>query len=100
MLYHLTFIYVFMIPSCVPALTIEDNGAVLKAEDLSEFITNDKVLGLGEVMDVLSVIRYKNDMIDKLKLFNDKIINGHCPMIDKYSLNVYMNCDVKTDIKI
>ncbi len=70
MLYHLTFIYVFMMPSCVPALTIEDNGAVLKAEDLSEFITNDK------------------------------IINGHCPMIDKYSLNVYMNCDVKTDIKI
>ncbi|MGN2337230.1 hypothetical protein ACTFIN_03785 [Clostridium cagae] len=59
-----------MMLSCVLALTIEDNGSVLKAEDLSEFITNDK------------------------------IINGHSPMIDKYSLNAYMNCNVKTDIKI
>ncbi|AOR22640.1 adenine deaminase [Clostridium taeniosporum] len=87
----------FMMPSCVPALTIEDNGAVLKAEDLSEFINNNKVLGLGEVMDVLSVIKYKNDIIDKLKLFNNKIIDGHCPIIDRYSLNAYMNCNVKTD---
>ncbi|GAA0077268.1 adenine deaminase [Clostridium sp. CTA-5] len=87
----------FMMPSCVPALTIEDNGAVLTAEDLSEFITNAQVLGLGEVMDVLSVVGYRDNMIDKLKLFKNKIIDGHCPMIDEYSLNAYIDCNIKTD---
>lgn len=56
----------FMLPSCVPALEFEDNGAVLKADDLNRFMDNPKILGLGEVMDVNAVIACNENMLQKL----------------------------------
>lgn len=87
----------FMMPSCVPALDIEDNGATLNSENLAKFIGDTRVLGLGEVMDVPSVVNSENSMVSKLNLFRNKVIDGHCPKIDNYSLNAYVNQDIKTD---
>lgn len=87
----------FMMPSCVPAVSIEDNGAILDAYGLGEFINEPTVLGLGEVMDVPSVVNAEEGMVDKLNLFKDKIMDGHCPNIDNYWLNAYAGAGIKTD---
>lgn len=87
----------FMMPSCVPALEIEDNGAILNSEDLENFINDNRVLGLGEVMDVPAVVAGEQNMLSKLNLFRNKKIDGHCPQISNPWLNAYMNCGISTD---
>jgi adenine deaminase len=87
----------FMLPSCVPATEFEDSGAVLKSFQLSRFIQNDRILGLGEVMDVQAVTSVKRQMVDKLELCKNKNIDGHCPRISEKALNAYLSCDIKTD---
>lgn len=87
----------FMLPSCVPCTDFEDNGGVLEAEHLSQFIDDKKVLGLGEVMDVASVINCSSSMMKKLYLAEDKVVDGHCPSIDDLGLNGYITGGVRTD---
>lgn len=87
----------FMLPSCVPAVDFDDNGAVLDAVCLEKFIQNPQFLGLGEVMDVPSVISGKEGMIRKLSLFQSMIIDGHCPSINNDNLNAYIASGIKTN---
>lgn len=87
----------FMMPSCVPSVEFEDNGAELSADSLGRFIKNTNVLGLGEVMDVPSVINGRKEMKRKLLLFKDMVIDGHCPEINREWLNGYIFAGVRTD---
>jgi len=87
----------FMMPSCVPAVSFEENGAILSAEDLSKFIDKPEVIGLGEVMDIPSVIEQVPSMMNKLNVFRDKIIDGHAPEISYKHLNQYILSGVSTD---
>ena len=87
----------FMIPSCVPAVEFEDNGAEICGEDIEKFKKYPDVLGLGEVMDVNAVICYDNGMRKKLDVFKDRVIDGHCPLIDSKSLDKYIVSGIKTD---
>lgn len=87
----------FMLPSCVPAAPFEDNAGILDANELSKFKYSDKILGLGEVMDVAAVINCSKNMMDKLTLREDMIIDGHCPGISEKDLNAYIVSGVKTD---
>lgn len=86
-----------MMPSCVPATEFEDNGAKLKGEDLKVFKNNKEVLGLGEVMDVFSAVNFKEDMIEKIDIYSDKKIDGHCPLVDEKNLNAYILLGISTD---
>ena len=38
----------FMIPSCVPATSFEDSGAILDSESVEELLKEPEILGLGE----------------------------------------------------
>lgn len=67
----------FMAPSCVPATPQERNGAKLTAKDLAQLLSHPRVLGLGEVMDYVSVIRGNADMLRKICAFQDRKIDGH-----------------------
>ncbi|WP_346939355.1 adenine deaminase [uncultured Clostridium sp.] len=87
----------FMMPSCVPAVSFEENGAILSAEDLSKFLDKPEVIGLGEVMDIPSVIDQVPSMMNKLDAFKDKIIDGHAPQISYKDLNQYILSGVRTD---
>ena len=87
----------YMLPSCVPAADCEDNGAVIDAASLERFMHEKAVLGLGEVMDVPSAVNLNPGMKDKLSLFTDMIIDGHCPEISSSNLNAYLCCGIKTD---
>ena len=79
----------FMLPSCVPATPFEHNGAKLVAEDMEQFMHKSRILGLGEVMDANSVINCSQEMLDKLRLFDKRPIDGHAPMLEGMGLNAY-----------
>ena len=89
----------FMIPSCVPATSFENSGAVLKAEDIEKLIDHKRVLGLGELMDYPGVILKDSDVIDKVELAHkyEKIIDGHAPEIKDKELNAYRAAGVLTE---
>lgn len=79
----------FMLPSCVPATPFEHSGAKLVAEDMEQFMRKSRILGLGEVMDANSVINCSQEMLDKLRLFDKRPIDGHAPMLSGMGLNAY-----------
>lgn len=87
----------FMLPSCVPATEFETSGAKLTAEDLAPLMVRKNVLGLGELMDFPGVISGRTDIIDKMMIAQDKIIDGHGPVIQGKDLNAYMINGIKTD---
>jgi len=85
-----------MLPSCVPATNFENSGAILLAKHLKPLLNNDRVLGLGEMMDYMGVINGNKIVHDKLNMEN-KIIDGHAPNITNKQLNAYIVAGIKTD---
>ena len=89
----------FMLPSCVPAVDFEDNGALLNAKKLRKLYHSEKVLGLGEVMDVNAVATNNDEMLKKIvdaKKAN-KNIDGHAPKVNLNELNAYLCSGINTD---
>ncbi|MDD3225317.1 MAG: adenine deaminase [Clostridium sp.] len=87
----------FMMPSCVPSTPFENNGADLSAELMQPHLSNKRILGLGEVMDCPSVINGDKNMLKKIDLYDDKIIDGHSPNLSGKELNAYRTAGVVTD---
>ncbi|MDO5112053.1 MAG: adenine deaminase [Clostridia bacterium] len=87
----------FMMPSCVPATPFEHSGATLLAEDMEQFMRKSRILGLGEVMDSVSTINGNKDMLDKLRLFDKRPIDGHAPLLSGLDLNAYRVAGPSTD---
>lgn len=87
----------FMLPSCVPSGPFETAGAILSADKLQELIDDEKVLGLGEMMNFPGVIFGEDDVLNKLLLAKDKIIDGHAPGLMGNDLNAYILAGVITD---
>ncbi len=70
-------------PSCVPAVPgMENAGAEFFADDMTEMLNLDRVIGLAEVMDYNGVINNDKRMVDILKVFDDEnlFMQGHLPM--------------------
>lgn len=86
-----------MLPSCVPATQFETSGAVLTADKLEKLIDHDRVLGLGELMDFYGVIERREDIAEKLKIAEGKIIDGHGPVIEGKELDAYISAGVRTE---
>ena len=87
----------FMIPSCVPATGFESNGFTLSAKEMKRFADHPRVLGLGEVMDYVSVIGGGQEMFEKLEIFRSKMIDGHAPDITGKQLQAYRTAGVRSD---
>ncbi|MFZ5967506.1 MAG: adenine deaminase [Bacillota bacterium] len=86
-----------MLPSCVPATSFENSGAVLDAEKLRELIDHPRVLGLGELMDYPAVIHGDGKVLDKIGIVGKKLLDGHGPMIADKDLNAYVAAGIKTE---
>jgi len=88
-----------MLPSSVPATTVESNGATLEAKHLTSFLEDPRVLGLAEVMDFPSVANAEKSMVDKLVMTHSKggVIDGHAAGISREELNIYMAAGIRTD---
>ena len=86
-----------MVPSCVPAGPYEDNGCALEASDMERYLSDPRVLGLGEVMDCGAVLDCQEKMVEKLELFSDKIIDGHAGYLGEKEANCYAMAGIRTD---
>ena len=87
------------LPSCVPATPFENAGAILGAKEIGERITNERVLGLGELMNFVGTSNGDNDILDKIMVARkiNKIIDGHCPGLTGPLLDAYGASGVAND---
>ena len=85
----------FMVPSCVPATPSDVGGAVVSAEDLKAYVNHEKVLGLGEMMNVPGVLFEDPEVSEKLSLF--KRIDGHAPGLSGEDLCSYVSRGILSD---
>lgn len=87
------------IPSCVPAVPqMECAGANLTFEDILEVINLPRVIGLGEVMDFVSVATAQDrimNIIDTAKQHH-LYIQGHAPFLSGRMLSAYICAGPKT----
>lgn len=86
-----------MLPSCVPATFFENSGATLTFDELKKIKDDEKVLGLGEMMNYVGVLNCDKQVMDKIVGFQDKIIDGHAPGLVDKELNAYSLAGIKTD---
>ncbi len=87
----------FNVPSCVPASPLETSGAVLRAADLESLFPHENLLGLAEVMNFPGVVMGDPQVADKLLLFQERIIDGHCPGLSGRDLNAYAAAGIRSD---
>jgi adenine deaminase len=57
----------FTFPSCVPATDIETSGATLTSKDIEDFIDNEKIVALGEMMNFPGVLYRDQEILAKIK---------------------------------
>ncbi len=96
---NLPFDFYIMLPSCVPATSFENSGAILTAENLKPFYQHPRVLGLAEIMNFPAVLHAEEDMLKKIsdaKQFGKKV-DGHAAGLSEIDLNVYMAAGIRTD---
>lgn len=87
----------FNLPSCVPATPLETSGAVLGAADLLSLLPHPRILGLAEMMNFPGVLHAFPDVIEKLLLFQEGVIDGHAPRLGGLPLNAYLVAGVSSD---
>lgn len=86
-----------MLPSCVPSTPFENSGAILNAEDLEKLIDHPRVLGLGEMMNYPGVVNGDKEVLKKLTMFKEHIIDGHGPLLKDKELNAYVGAGIVTE---
>ncbi len=86
-----------MMPSCVPATSFENAGAVILAENMKEMLNKDRVIGLGELMDFPGVVAADEKILDKIDVAGKKLIDGHGPVIRDKDLNAYVAAGIHTE---
>ncbi len=89
--------FFFTAPSCVPASHLETSGAKLGASDLATLLSEPEVLGLAEVMNFPGVVRGDEEVLAKLKAFDGRVIDGHCPRLSGLPLNAYAAAGIGSD---
>ena len=89
----------YMVPSCVPATSLEDSGAVVNAFDMQWPMGDRHVPGMGEFMNYPGIINKDEDVLNKLlvALNMNKVIDGHSPFVTGAELNAYIASGVRTD---
>ncbi|UCF57140.1 MAG: adenine deaminase [Deltaproteobacteria bacterium] len=87
----------FMAPSCVPTTRLETSGAQLSASDLTELKNEPRILGLAEMMNFPGVLTSIPEVLEKLTLFQDKIIDGHSPSLMGHDLQAYLTAGIRSD---
>ncbi len=87
----------FMVPSCVPATPLETSGAELSATEISEALSWERVIGLGEVMNFPGVIEADPAVHAKLAAARGRPIDGHAPGLSGPDLWAYTLSGPRTD---
>jgi len=85
----------YMLPSCVPATSLDTGGATLDAADLTRFKDRNGVLGLGEMMNIPGVLKGDPAVGKKLDIF--PIRDGHAPLLSGNDLNACILAGLQSD---
>lgn len=83
--------------SCVPATHLETSGARLEADDLASLLGHPRVLGLAEVMNFPGVIAGDPGVLAKLRAFQGRPVDGHCPGLSGRTLSAYVAAGIHND---
>ncbi|SNS88846.1 adenine deaminase [Antarctobacter heliothermus] len=83
--------------SCVPSTHMETAGADLDAEAIAALMGHPSGLGLAEFMNFPGVIHRDPGCMDKLRLFEDGHVDGHCPLLSGKDLNAYIAAGIRTE---
>lgn len=86
-----------MLPSCVPATTMETAGSKLGPGDLAAMLRNEWVLGLGEMMNYPGVIFRDWEVLQKIKVAEGRPIDGHAPGLSGRDLSAYIAAGIGSD---
>lgn len=89
----------FMLPSSVPCVPFDDNGATLHAADLRPLYGQPEVRGLAEVMDYGAVEREEPDTMAKIRdaYAYGHHADGHAAGLNAHQINVMRNAGLDTD---
>lgn len=84
------------VPSCVPALSFEESGAILEAEDMSPYMSHNGVASVGEMMNFPSVIAGEEKVLSKILLGHShrKPVDGHAPGVFGRDLDAYLTSGI------
>ncbi|HWL95467.1 MAG TPA: adenine deaminase, partial [Phycisphaerae bacterium] len=86
-----------MLSSCVPASPLETAGATLDADSLRGFLSHPRVIGLAEMMNYPGVIHGDLQVLEKLAMCHNRVIDGHAPSLAGFELNAYAAADIMSD---
>ena len=78
-----------MLPSCVPASHLGTSGAKLGRAALQTYRHHCRVLGLAEMMNFPGVVNAVPEVLEKVALFADGLVDGHAPLLSGPALNAY-----------
>jgi adenine deaminase len=87
----------FMIPSCVPATSLETSGAEIGLREIEELKSLSQVLGLGEVMNFPGVVLGDRDVLEKIRACEGMVIDGHAPGVRGEDLCAYIAAGIGSD---
>jgi adenine deaminase len=90
----------FYAPSCVPPIKSGlTKGSEITLNEVRELLDYKEVIGLGEVMDFLSVINGDEEMLEKISsaLTSGKIVDGHAPQLPEDMLIPYAAVGIRGD---
>ncbi|OYT40959.1 MAG: adenine deaminase [Desulfurococcales archaeon ex4484_58] len=91
------------IPSCVPptdpSLKLETPGYILSVNEIEKLASMEGTIGLGEVMDFVSVVRGEESVLEKISIANKYSlrVNGHAPLLRDKSLDAYLVAGIYSD---
>ncbi len=86
-----------MLPSSVPSSPFETTGAELTAVDLLPFLSDQWVLGLGEVMNYQGLLEGDSTTLDKVRVSAHGPIDGHAPGLTGKELGAYVAAGIRSD---
>lgn len=88
-----------MLPSCVPAMPLDESGAELLTADLEPYYAHPRVLGLAEMMNYPGVLAGADFVHEKLAAAkkHGKVIDGHAPLLTGRDLDRYLAAGIQSD---
>ncbi len=87
----------FTLSSCVPSSPLETAGSEMRAFDIFPFLREKWVVGLAEMMNYPGLLNGDPDVLDKLRIVEEKRIDGHAPGLSGRDLNAYIAAGVESD---
>jgi len=91
----------FYVPSCVPPTVnnLDTPASKITVEDVKELLKYDEIIGLGEVMDFVSVINGGEEVLRKIVAAKKigKLVDGHAPQLSEEMIVPYAAAGIEGD---